>query len=155
MLDKEYEEIKVNDLYVSRDRTITETDLVMFTYLTGDWHPLHTSETYTAQTVFGERIFHGTFALAISTGFYPMKTGVVKALYGWDTVKFRVPVKIHDSLHLEMTALEKVERPDDTGLITFENKMVNQRGEVAVVYNSRVLFNRNRNSSSFKSNLTN
>ena len=36
------EDYEVGEVFVSPGRTITETDVVLFASLTGDWHPLHT-----------------------------------------------------------------------------------------------------------------
>jgi hypothetical protein len=40
-------------------RTITETDIVAFAGLTGDYNPVHTDEVFAADTEFGLRNNHG------------------------------------------------------------------------------------------------
>ena len=52
----------------SRGRTITESDLVQFSALTGDWHPQHADAEFAAESRFGERIAHGMLVLSYSVG---------------------------------------------------------------------------------------
>jgi hypothetical protein len=40
-------------------RTITETDIVNYAALTGDWNPVHTDAVFARDSAFGERIAHG------------------------------------------------------------------------------------------------
>ena len=46
----------------SAGRTITETDIVMFAGLSGDYNPLHTDEEYSKQTMFGDASRTGSWA---------------------------------------------------------------------------------------------
>ncbi|MBA2441845.1 MAG: dehydratase, partial [Rubrobacter sp.] len=46
MIRAYYDEISAGDGNVTRGRTITETDLVSFSMLSGDWFPLHTDAGY-------------------------------------------------------------------------------------------------------------
>jgi len=52
-MEKVYlEDYQVGETFVSPGRTITETDIVLFSAFTGDWHPLHTNREYAAKTQF-------------------------------------------------------------------------------------------------------
>ena len=53
------EDFAEGQLLVTRGRTITETDVVMFAAMTGDYNPLHTDAVFGRSTVFGQRIAHG------------------------------------------------------------------------------------------------
>ena len=53
---------------ITPTRTITETDVVMFAAMSGDYNELHTSAEVTKDNQFGRRIVHGLLALAISHG---------------------------------------------------------------------------------------
>ena len=44
-LDVPFDELSLGDTLVSRGRTVTETDVVSFAALSGDWTPLHTGLT--------------------------------------------------------------------------------------------------------------
>jgi 3-hydroxybutyryl-CoA dehydratase len=131
--DRYYDEIDIGQKWVMKGRTITEADVVNFAYLSGDWHSLHTDKEYAAQTSFGQRIAHGFLVLSIATGMVPAKRETVRALYGVDKLRFVAPVFMGDTIHLEMEAVEKKERPDGTGVVAFDFRLVNQRGEPVIV----------------------
>ncbi len=46
-------------------KTITETDLAMFSAITGDFDPIHVNEDYAAKSPFGKRIAHGGLVLGL------------------------------------------------------------------------------------------
>ena len=62
-----FEDYQVGELLVSPGRTITETDIILFAGLTGDWHPIHTNVEYAKKTMFGERIAHGMLGLSVGS----------------------------------------------------------------------------------------
>lgn len=133
MPDRYFDEIEVGHRWVMKGRTITEADVVNFAYLSGDWHSIHTDQEYAAGTTFGQRIAHGFLVLSIATGMVPAKRETVLALYGLDRVRFTAPVFPGDTVHLEMEAVEKKERDDGTGVVTFDFQVVNQRGKAVIV----------------------
>ena len=51
-----FEDYEIGEVFESPGRTITETDLVLFSAFTGDWHPVHTNIEYAAKSSFKERI---------------------------------------------------------------------------------------------------
>jgi acyl dehydratase len=59
-------------------RTITETDVVIFAAMSGDYNELHTSAEVTKNNQFGRRIVHGLLALAISHGLL-FRTGYLES----------------------------------------------------------------------------
>ena len=133
MPDRYFDEIEIGQKWVTKGRTITEADVVNFAYLSGDWHSIHTDQEYAAGTTFGQRIAHGFLVLSIATGMVPAKRETVLALYGLDRVRFTAPVFMGDTVHLQMEAVEKKERDDGTGVVTFDFQVVNQRGKAAIV----------------------
>jgi acyl dehydratase len=127
--------VEIGQRWVTKGRTITETDIVSFAYLSSDWHSIHTDQEYAAQTTFGQRIAHGFLVLSIATGMVPANRETVLALYGLDRVRFTAPVFIGDTVHLEMEAVEKRERDDGTGVVGFDFRMVNQSNKPVIVCN--------------------
>jgi acyl dehydratase len=77
MTGKFFDEWEVGDEYITPSRTITETDVVMFAAMSGDYNELHTSREYMKESQFGERIVHGLLGLAISHGLL-FRTGVLE-----------------------------------------------------------------------------
>ena len=97
MKGKLFKELKLEDKF-SFDLTITETHLVLFTGLTGDFNPVHTNEEYCKETKFKTRCLHGAFTnsfLAAPIGQYFYGTGI--ALLELNT-KFKHPVFPGDTL---------------------------------------------------------
>jgi 3-hydroxybutyryl-CoA dehydratase len=133
MPDRYFDEIEIGQKWITKGRTIAEADVVNFAYLSGDWHSIHTDREYAAGTTFGQRIAHGFLVLSVATGMVPARRETVLALYGVDRIRFIAPVFIGDTVHLEMEAIEKKERDDGTGVVAFDFRMVNQRGEPTIV----------------------
>ena len=128
-----FEEFEVGQLFKSRGRTVTEADIVNFAGLSGDYNPLHTDEEFAKKTIFGKRIAHGMLGLTISTGL-SQRLGIlddtIMAFLGLEW-NFKGPVFIGDTLCLEQTVKSKRETSKpDRGIIVFEAKLVNQKGEV-------------------------
>jgi len=101
---KYFEDFNVGDRIVTRGRTITEADIVMFSALSGDWHPLHTDVEYAKQGPFKERIAHGFLVLSVASGLLPLSEIAIIAFYGMDKVRFIAPVRLLDTIHVEFSS---------------------------------------------------
>jgi len=137
-----FEEFEIGDEMVSFARTITESDIVAFAGLTGDWNPLHTDALFAAETMFGQRIAHGLLVLSIASGLanrLGFVEGTAEAFMGLDW-KFRVPIFIGDTIHLTARVTEKKPmRRLGGGVVILQVKVINQEGKVAQKGNWRVL----------------
>ena len=119
-------------------KTITETDLVLFAGLTGDFDPIHVNEDYAARTPFGRRIAHGALVMGLLSTTASMMsrrsaergaTGTSVSL-GYDRIRFLKPVFIGDTL----TARYTVEEIDAAaGRSRSRVEVVNQAGEACLV----------------------
>ena len=134
-----YDDFELKDIIVSRARTVTESDIVMFAAFSGDWHPLHTDEEYSKKALFGERIAHGFLVLSIATGLMGLAEMAILAFYGMDRVRFLAPTKIGDTLHIEMVVTEKTDRNNKEGLVTFKTTIKNQKDEAVAVMDMKLL----------------
>jgi 3-hydroxybutyryl-CoA dehydratase len=139
----------VGETFISPARTITESDIVNFAALTGDWHPLHTDVEYAAKTPFKERIAHGMLVLSIGM-VLPFRMGPYSsflprsfiAFYGMESVRFTGPTKIGDTIHCEAEVTEIVDKGSERGVLTTQNRIVNQRGKLLITYVIKVLCGR-------------
>jgi len=136
----------VGERFVSPARTITEADIVNFAGITGDWHPLHTDVEYAAQTPYRERIAHGMLTLSIGMalplrlrGHSNFRPESFIAFYGMDNVRFMAPTKIGDTIHCEVEVTEITVKGKSGGVLTTQNQIKNQRGEVLATYVVKVL----------------
>jgi len=65
---KTFNEFTEGDIFYTASRTITETDVVNFAGLSGDFNPLHTDQTFGEKTPFKGRVAHGLLGVAIGSG---------------------------------------------------------------------------------------
>ena len=138
-MGKDYEyldDYTVGEKFVSPARTITETDIINFAGITGDWHPLHVDVEYAAKTPFKGRITHGmlTLSVGLSLPFLlgPYSSYLPKsfiAFYGMDEVRFTGPNRIGDTIHTEVEVLEITDKGKNRGILTIQNVVKNQQGE--------------------------
>jgi acyl dehydratase len=121
-------------------RTITETDVVNFAGLTGDYAPQYVDAEFAKESGFGGRIAHGmlVFSCAIGhwTGHYrnyrrPKSKRPIAGHLN-DHIAFLAPVAIGDTIRCRYkTAATKVSRSKpEMGLVTHAYQIVNQRNEV-------------------------
>ncbi len=134
-----YEEFNIGMKFESPTKTITETDIVMFAALSGDWNPIHIDAEYAKQTRFGQRIAHGLLTLSIASGLLTklrLTEKTIVAFYGIDRLRFINPVFIGDTIKVVAEVTNKEEKKD-YGIVTFDVKVYNQKGEVVLVYTSK------------------
>jgi acyl dehydratase len=127
-----FEEIELGETYESPGRTITETDIVLFAGLSGDYNVVHTDAEFMKTSIFGERIAHGLLGLSIQAGLLTRWMAPYASLgiagVRW---KFKNPIKIGDTIRVraEVTAKKDGETPGQ-GLVTLARTVLNQRDEV-------------------------
>jgi len=127
-----FDDIQVGEEYESPGRTVTETDIVIFAGLSGDYNILHTDAEYMKSSIFGERIAHGLLGLAIQSGLFS-RSGIPYATLGFGTLrwKFKGPIKIGDTIRVRAKVADKKESDKpDRGVVTVERQILNQRNEV-------------------------
>lgn len=141
MFNRYFNEINVEDNWQSRGRTITETDLVMFSALSGDWYPLHSDQEWAAKSQFKQRIAHGMLLLSVATGLFELTPGVVAAFYGMDQVRFVKPVFIGDTISVSLAVISKNEHSTEQGVVNCKMEIKKNTGETAVVAEVKFLIN--------------
>ena len=127
-----FEEVEIGTEYVTRGRTITESDIVQFAALTGDYNPMHTNDEYMKNHRMGQRVAHGMLTLSYAIGQIfqlGFMEGTVIAFRGIE-MKFSLPVFVGDTLHSVVKIVEKKEaRRLGGGSIIAEVKIINQDGK--------------------------
>ena len=140
-----FEDYELGEVFVSPARTITETDVVLFASLTGDWHPLHTDATYARTTMFGERIAHGMLTMSIGMvlvlrlgqNLYLPRHFI--ALSGIDGLRFTAPVRFGDTIH-SVNRVAALDVKDATrGVLQYDSEILNQDNKTVVRWTSRML----------------
>jgi len=130
-----FSEFSEGQTFTSPRRTITETDVVNFAGLSGDFNPLHTDAVFAESTPFKQRIAHGMLSVAVSTGLGQLLgifEGTTLALMSI-TSNFKAPVFFGDTIHLRLTVqTTKPSAKGGRGTVVFLSEIVNQRDEVVV-----------------------
>jgi 3-hydroxybutyryl-CoA dehydratase len=119
----------VGETLTTRGRTITESDIVTFAGLSGDWHPQHTDAQWAATSLFGDRIAHGLLVVSVAVGLVPLDPSRVVAVRRADVV-FKQPVRIGDTVHVELKVLDHQPLDGAFSIRSCLWKIVNQRGRV-------------------------
>ena len=124
---------------ISHGRTVTEADVVNYAGLTGDINPIHLDEIYARGTRYGRRLPHGQLIFALSLGLAErlimnLFHDSIIAFYGVDRMRFVKPVFIGDTIKLERSVASIKPRDAESGLLTFNDSVLNQEGELCLRY---------------------
>ena len=125
-----FEEFEVGQIMISPGRTITESDVVGFAGLSGDYNQIHTDAQYAETSPFGARVAHGLLGLSIASGL-ALRTGVLEgtimAFREINNWKFVKPVYFGDTIHVEMNiSATKALRRVGGGSVVIEMNVLNQ-----------------------------
>ena len=135
MAGKYFEELEVGTTFVHQpSRTVTETDNLLFTTLTHNTQPLHLDAEFAARQQYGQILVNSLYTLALVVGLSVTDTtlGTTIGNLGFEETSFPAPVFIGDTLTVEtevVAARASKSRPD-RGIVTFEHRAHNQRGEL-------------------------
>jgi 3-hydroxybutyryl-CoA dehydratase len=141
-----YEEFEIGQKLVSRGRTVSESDIVQFAGLTGDFNPMHTDAEYMKSHMLGQRVAHGLLTLSYAMG-QAYQLGILERTvlaFRELEMKFSVPVFIGDTVRAELTVLEKTDAKRlgggmvklDLRILNQENKVV-QKGTISLLMASK------------------
>lgn len=132
-MDLFYDDFKIGEESISSRRTITETDLVNFTGLSGDFNALHLDEEYAKNTPYKTRVAHGLLSVSVVTGLQAMmgqinKTSLALLEIKW---KFKKGVIPGDTIYAKFVVKAKKETSkNDRGVLTRGVYVYNQDDEI-------------------------
>ena len=132
MTGKCIEDFEVGEVAVSPGRTITETDVVTFSWVSGDTNPMHTDAESAARSPIGQRIAHGALGLSVVTGLSArlgQLDGTAVAALGIDEWRFEAPILLGDTVTLTTTVVEaRTTSKPDRGVLVRRMELFNQHG---------------------------
>jgi 3-hydroxybutyryl-CoA dehydratase len=138
-----FEEFEAGQRITSAGRTVTESDVVSFAGLSGDFNQIHTDAEYSQNTPYKERVAHGLLALSMASGL-AVQTGVLEgtilAFREISEWKFVKPVFIGDTIHVQINIEKTKALPRlGGGIILIELDVLNQKDEIVMKGNWKVL----------------
>ncbi len=102
-----FEELTVGQ-EASQSNTVTADIIRAFADVSGDRNPVHVDAEYAATTMFKERIAHGMLSAAYISAVFGMQLPGPGAIYISQTLNFKAPVKIGDTMVTTVKVAELV-----------------------------------------------
>ena len=135
MSGKYFEQLRVGQTFEHQPaRTVTEADNLFFSTLTMNPQPLHLDAEFAKESEFGQRLVNSLFTLGLVVGLSVRETtlGTTVGNLGFEKVEFPKPVFIGDTVRAvtEVVAKRESRSRPEWGIVTFEHRGINQRGEV-------------------------
>jgi 3-hydroxybutyryl-CoA dehydratase len=126
-----YDELQIGDRWRSQARTVTETDVVNFACLTGDFDPLHVDHETARNSAFGRPIAHGLLGMSLVAGLgLHSPCAATVAFTGLRDWRFLKPLLVGDTVHVVTEVLDKQPRGRRQGAVTWKRQLLNQDEEV-------------------------
>lgn len=141
-----FDDFEVGMEFTTPARTVTQTDIVNFACLSGDFNDVHTNFEYCRTMPFGEPIAHGPLIYAIMAGLQyasGINDGTVMALLQIDGWRMLKPIKHGDTIRQVSKVIEKkASSKPDRGIITFERRCVKQDASIAQEMRASLMYRR-------------
>lgn len=109
-----FQTLYYEDLSLGMTETYTKlvksSDVVGFAEISGDRNPIHLSEHFAARTPFRGRIAHGLYTASLISAVIGTRLPGPGAIYLSQTLTFKAPVKIGDTVTAVVRVAEMIER---------------------------------------------
>lgn len=133
-----WDELTVGDKYRSWGRTITDADIVNFINTTGMLEVLFTDAEFRAKSsAIAGRVAPAALVYCLAEGmlFVTFIQGTGLAFLHTE-MDVKGPVLAGDTIHVEVEVIEAkpTSKKDGRGLVRTRNEVINQRGEIVLVY---------------------
>ena len=130
-----YEDLKVGFRFRTHRRTIAESDLASFINLTWLTEELFAVEDDSARVIKGRPV-PGALVYAFAEGLLLPSMQDTGLAFLNANVDVKGPTVVGDTIHVECEVTEaRLTSKGDRGLVRFNNRVVNQRGETVLEYN--------------------
>lgn len=110
-------------------KTVAESDVYLYSGITGDTNPAHIDETYARKTVFKTRIAHGMLVGGFISTVLGTRLPGPGTVYMSQTLNFRAPVRMGDTITASVEVIEILAEKKRVRLRTI---CENQEGVVVV-----------------------
>lgn len=138
------DDFRLGEVHRTGRITVTETHVVNWAGLTGDFYPLHMDQVYAEQTQFGTRLAHGPMIFGLAVGLVAQAGFGGDAPIAWlgaNNMRMLAPVKIGDTIRVEVTVKEQRPTKDPKkGVQTWTYRVHNQREEAVMEFDYVLMF---------------
>ena len=126
-----YEDLAIGDFFYTSNIDITESHIVNFAGISGDFFDVHMDKEFARRKGFSDRIAHGLLILSLVDGLKnraPTQLNAIASL-GWENWEFKAPVCAGDSINCKITiAAKRKTSRDDRGIVKLFFEVYNQDG---------------------------
>ena len=145
MTQKKYgDDFKIGDVYTTPAITVTESHVVGWAGLTGDFYPLHMDHEYAAKTQFGQRIAHGPLIFGLAVGLVALSGIGEDAVIAWlgvDNMRMHAPVFMGDTIRVTVDVKEQsLTSNPQKGVQMWLYTVRNQRQEAVMSFEYKMMF---------------
>ncbi len=134
--------MKFEDLYIgqkaSLQKTFTDADVKLFAGISTDVNPLHISDEFAKNSIFGKRVVHGMLSASLISAVLANVLPGPGTIYLGQELKFTAPVYLGDDVKAELTVIEIRE---DKHIVKLQSNCYNQDGKMVIEGVSTVKFN--------------
>lgn len=116
-------------------RQVTEREVQLFAEVSGDRNPVHLDADYAAGTAFRERIAHGMLTGAFVSAAIASTLPGPGSVYVGQSLRFLRPVKLGDTLTVELEVLEKLPK----NRVRISTRVLGSNGKAVVDGEAEVL----------------
>jgi phosphate acetyltransferase/phosphate butyryltransferase len=133
--NRTFDEIAVGES-ASLTRTLTWDDIHLFAAMSGDVNPAHVDQEFAESDFFHKIIAHGMWGASLISTLLGTVLPGPGTIYLGQTLRFRRPVALGDTIVVSVTASAKDAEPHR---ITFDCRCTNQQGEVVISGSAEVI----------------
>lgn len=94
-------------MQASYSHTVTDADIKAYAGLSGDNNPMHMSDEFAKNSIFGQRCAHGFFSVGFFSALFGTRIPGPGCLYVAQSLRFKKPVFINDTV-LAKVIVERV-----------------------------------------------
>lgn len=126
--NRTFDELGLGD-HAGLQRTLSWEDIELFAVMSGDVNPAHVDEEYARSDIFHAIVAHGMWGASLISAVLGTRLPGPGTIYLEQTLHFRRPVTIGDTLTVSVVVATKGPKPPR---VVLDCRCVNQRGETVI-----------------------
>ena len=123
----------IRDMFIGQkaniENTITESDVLLFSGISGDINPVHINDVVAKESIFGKRVAHGVLVSGLTSAVLGMQLPGEGTIYLGQDNKFRRPVYIGDTVK---ATCEVIELNTEKNIAKLATTTTNQNNEIVI-----------------------